>query len=107
MLLGSLNCPQPFRYAPAEEFQAPGAVLAGTNTPARGDDLTDLHTYLWPRQRATCPAGEYSRILVSPELVADTWQRADWFLKGVEVIAPKDDTEGGGPRALVARFALR
>jgi hypothetical protein len=106
MLAGCLNCPEPYRYAPTETAETADRIISGANTPARGDDLVDLDSYLWPKERAIGPGGaECCRMLASPELVADTYGKTDWYLARVKVVSK--DVGEGAPRALVARFSLR
>jgi endonuclease/exonuclease/phosphatase family metal-dependent hydrolase len=107
MLAGCLNSAEPYRPAPTEAAGTADRVLSGANTPSRGDDLVDLDSYLWPNDRATGPGGaECCRILVSPELIADTYKKVDWYLRGVKVVGDKK-AAGEAHRAVVARFALR
>jgi hypothetical protein len=106
LLAGCLNTTEPYRDLPTERTETADRIISGANTLARGDDLIDLDAYLWPDERVTGPGGaECCRIIVSPELVADTYRKPDWYLARVTVMG--DTSVEGAPRAPVARFGLR
>lgn len=96
IVLGDFNTEHRYQQAPAVK-PSDLDVLRTRETATPEDDLTDLHQFLDPQQRAThMTGGQFDRMLVGRGLVADAPGRVDLKLESVRV-AKEVNVRGGGP----------
>jgi hypothetical protein len=105
VLFGGFDARSPLAVASEQGRGSAGALLSGSKTPTdHTDDLVDLDSRLWPRERSLLRAGgSECRALLSPELIAGSPGRNDWFLLKSELVSGRT-VAGRTPRAVVARF---